>query len=59
MISAITDRWLAFTQNGRRGDKPAITRKEVEQLEAARYSVYVYPRKKIVCVNGSMYFRLK
>ena len=39
-------------------EKPTITRQEVTRLQAAGYNVHVYPRKKIVCVNGFKYYRL-
>jgi hypothetical protein len=39
--------------------KPTISTKEVERLKAAGYAVHIYPRKKLVCVNGFKYYRLK
>jgi hypothetical protein len=39
--------------------KPFITRAQVEQLRAQGHVAYIYPRKKIVCVDGSKYYTLK
>jgi hypothetical protein len=38
--------------------KPSITRAQVDQLRAQGLCVHIYPRKKIVCVNGFKYYRL-
>lgn len=35
-----------------------LTMAEAKRLEAAGRNVHVYPRKKIVCVDGFKYFRL-
>jgi hypothetical protein len=39
--------------------KPSMTRAQAEQLKAQGYAVHIYPRKKIVCVNGFKYYRLQ
>ena len=36
-----------------------ITIKEIEALIKSGRTVHVYPRKKIVCVDGYKYFKLK
>jgi len=38
---------------------PYITRKQVAHLNATRHVAYIYPRKKIVVVDGFKYYRLK
>jgi hypothetical protein len=37
---------------------PTISRKEIDQLQATKHVVAIYPRKKMVCVDGSKYYRL-
>ena len=52
------DRWQAWVKAGKKGNKPTITRPEIEELNLRGYGAYIYPRKREVCVNGFMYFRL-
>lgn len=35
-----------------------ITKKQVEALKKAGNVAHIYPRKKIVCVNGYQYYKL-
>lgn len=37
---------------------PSISRSEYLAIKDSRYAVYLYPRKKIVTISGSMYFKL-
>jgi len=37
---------------------PPITRAEVDALNASRHVVYIYPRKKLVLVDGFKRYRL-
>lgn len=38
---------------------PCITQKEVDRLIAGGHVAHVYPRKRIVCVDGFKYYTLK
>ena len=35
-----------------------ITQREVDKLLAEKHAVHVYPKKKVVCVDGFKYFKL-
>lgn len=35
-----------------------ITRKQVDELIAKHHAVHIYCRKRVVCVDGSKYYKL-
>jgi hypothetical protein len=38
--------------------RPVMTRKQARVLELAGHAVWIYPRKREVCVDGFKYYRL-
>jgi hypothetical protein len=59
VLATIGSRWQEYTANGRQGPKPTITKQEVEQVRQLNHVIHVYPRKKVACLNGWMYFTIK